>query len=313
MNISRVPAFFIVTMLIALGIACSSGSGSDTDADLTEESNNARVGREVNRCAVDEFDAAAVAAVNEFFSNTQQQRSIDSSRARSAPGSITVPTVVHVISSGESVAEGNISDNTIAEQMRVLNETFTGVRDGRATPFFFSLIEVTRTVDPELAVLELGSAAERRAKSLLRQGGAETLNIYVAGSSSGTLGYASFPWDYPTDPVGDGVVIASETVPGGSLPPYNEGDTLVHEVGHWLGLFHSFQGGCGTINDDIDDTPAEQRPAFGCPIGRDTCQGDALSDPVTNYMDYSDDFCLAEFSDQQILRMDDFFVTFRGS
>ena len=47
------------------------------------------------------------------------------------------------------------------------------------------------------------------------------------------LGYARFPWDYVSSPELDGVVVGAGTAPGGNSAPFNEGDTLVHEVGHW--------------------------------------------------------------------------------
>jgi hypothetical protein len=68
-------------------------------------------------------------------------------------------------------------------------------------------------------------------------------------------------------------MILHSTYPGGSAVPYNEGKTLTHEVGHWLGLLHPFEGGCVGGGDFVDDTPPQASKTSGCPAFKDTCPG----------------------------------------
>ena len=233
----------------------------------------------------------------------------DDTSFASAPGSITVPVAFHVITAQNGA--GALSQADIDAQIKVLNDAFSGATGGPDTPFRFELTSVDTTANNSWYRMSPGSNAESQAKSSLRTGGPETLNVYTANLGGGLLGWATFPDSFANNPSDDGVVLLVSSLPNGSSAPFNEGDTGTHEVGHWLGLYHTFQGGCGGTGDGVGDTPAERSAASGCPMGRDTCPS-AGADPITNFMDYSDDSCMFEFSPGQVARMDAAFTTYRA-
>lgn len=228
------------------------------------------------------------------------------------PGSVTVEVWFHVINKGTGIANGDIPQSQIDAQIQVLNNAFNGTTGGANTPFRFILTGVTRTTNATWYTMSSGSSAEAQAKAALRRGDARTLNIYSCSPGGGILGWATFPWWYSGNPTNDGVVILYSSVPGGTAAPYNEGDTGTHEVGHWLGLYHTFQGGCNGQGDYVNDTPYERSPAYGCPTGRDSCRNRAGLDPIDNFMDYTDDFCMFKFTPDQSARMDSLSLQYRG-
>lgn len=228
------------------------------------------------------------------------------------PGSVTIQVYFHVINRGQGIANGDVPDEQIAAQIQVLNAAFSGTTGGVDTPFRFALAGTTRTTNSTWYMMSPGSVAETQAKTALRQGGAMALNLYTANPGGGLLGWAAFPWDYAARPTNDGVVLLFSSLPGGTAAPYNEGDTATHEVGHWLGLYHTFQGGCSKTNDEVSDTPAEREPAYGCPPDTtDTCRAAGL-DPIHNFMDYTDDACMYQFTAGQSARMDAKSYQYRG-
>ena len=102
----------------------------------------------------------------------------------------------------------------------------------------------------------------------------------------------------------DGVVIARSTLPGGRAGRHSAGDSAVHETGHWLGLLHTFAGGCGPHGDRVADTAPQAKPSYACRPQRDTCSAPGR-DPVHNFMDYGDDACMDRFTAGQVVRMRD--------
>ena len=226
---------------------------------------------------------------------------------------VQIPVFFHVIT--DNAGNGDVPDAQIDAQLDVMNKGFAGADGGADTSFQFVKIGVERVKNSAWFGVTPDSAAEREMKSTLRKGGADTLNFYLANIGDGLLGWATFPQDYQSDPKMDGVIVLNTSVPGGAAEPFNEGDTGTHEVGHWIGLFHTFQNGCSAPGDLVKDTPRVREPNFGCPTVVDSCPsedgGPARADLANNFMDYVDDGCMDAFTSGQATRAQRYFRNFR--
>ena len=232
-------------------------------------------------------------------------------RGKKLTGVVTIPVHFHVLRAGSSYAQGNVKESTVKRQLDVLNRAFAGGYGGAAMPFRFELVSLDYTTNAEWFEMGYGTPAEREAKTALHRGGAGALYVY-SGTAGANLGWATWPWMQKEHPEWDGIVIDFDSMPGGEIEGFNLGHTATHEAGHWVGLYHTFQGGCSNSGDGVADTPREFVPTSGCPAGKDTCTRHEGVDPIHNYMDYSTDPCYSEFSQGQVDRAVGFFTQYRS-
>lgn len=207
----------------------------------------------------------------------------------------TVPVNFHVASSSQR--SGQITDAVLARQFEVLRAAYAPYN------IAFTFNGTDRIVDDRIATGLLDANGGRSSSQQrdfdayvrrTRKGNYATLNIYFYTNFPANLfGLCYFPerttagsnifWR-------DGCQVNGGTVPGGSIEDFNLGQTATHEVGHWFGLFHVFQGSsCSGSGDQVADTPAQSSPTSGCPASKDSCPNATGLDSIHNYMDYSTD------------------------
>lgn len=275
------------------------------------------------RCATLLPDAATLSRVETSLARFRAARAYAGSVNR-PPGSLTVSVYVHVITSTSGA--GDVSSTAISNQIAVLNNAYAGgdtPATGQSasaqmtanTPYRFVLVATDHTANNTYYTAGPNTTAEAQMKAALRVGTARDLNLYTNNMGGGLLGWATFPWDYAGNPKDDGVVVLYSSLPGGSAAPYNLGDTATHEIGHWLGLYHTFQGGCTNTNDSVSDTPGERSAFYGYPPPYpDSCSNNRFPgrDPIENFMDYTDDKAMFQFTSGQSSRADSLTQQYRG-
>lgn len=238
---------------------------------------------------------------------------------------ITIPVVVHVIHDGDAVGDDeNISDTQIFSQIEVLNKDFRKLNaDTANTPNIYKSLAADINIEFCMAQRNPnGNATNGITRHNFNQNSVDDnfidnnikpqttwdrdsyLNIWtvrLGGNISNVLGYSTQP-GFPADV--DGVVVGYRFFgnTGNVQSPYNKGRTTTHEVGHWLGLLHTWGtfGGCND-DDNISDTPESSDPYYGCPsFPQNSCN---TSNMFMNYMDYTNDACMNLFTIGQKTRM----------
>ncbi|MCS6903758.1 MAG: M43 family zinc metalloprotease [Bacteroidia bacterium] len=223
-----------------------------------------------------------------------------------------IPVVVHVVHNG---GQDSISYEQVLSEFTVLFNNFRkvpgtqGFGGGIDTHIEFSLATKDPQGNPHSGVTYTRhplSAMHARndnlaLKSLIRWDTTKYFNVWVVRKiEGGVAGYAQFPW--MDGPATDGVVVENRVFGsiGTSETPVS---ITTHEFGHWLNLFHPFQGSCGTNNctnsgDAVCDTPPVLDQEFKIVFRRlNSCTNDSpdMADAPRNYMDYLTDYNLANF------------------
>jgi hypothetical protein len=232
------------------------------------------------------------------------------------PGStITLQVVFHVLRTNGGGAD--VSDALIQSQVDILNEDYLALTGTNGENGTYAAVQFELATEDPLGNPTTGITRHNNTTWYNDSGNywattewdpTRYINVYT-NSAGGFLGYVpALPQSGTAGTSGDRIVIlyssCGRNAPIG--PPYNQGRTLTHEMGHFLGLYHTFQGGCASVaacynnGDYICDTNAESSPVFGCPGSSSSC---STPNPYHNYMDYSDDLCMEEFTPEQVNRL----------
>lgn len=308
---SRLPLLAVgatvaTTALLTLGLSAPADAArpvGDSSGRVCIGKDGARVKAGYNGVDPNVLTAAEGRRVERMIA----KRTANLSAAKKAAGkarTITIPVHWHVIVKNRG--GGGVTNAQIKAQLKVLNDGYAGKTAAKAydTPFRFVTRSIDRTKNSEWwdwANPDVDPSDDQEAKEALGIKPRTHLNVYIANLGDGLLGYATYPWE--TD-LASGVVILNESLPGGTAAPYNEGDTLTHEAGHWLGLAHTFDNGCNDPGDYVADTPYQfdGDNIFECLESLNTCPQPG-KDPVHNFMSYGDDPCLDQFTKGQSKRM----------
>ena len=219
---------------------------------------------------------------------------------------LLVPVKFFVMHSGRA---GKVKRSQIEDQVRVLNEGFSGeqARNAAGAPDVrvrFEL-ESVKYVDNQAYYINCAKRKRKIALTYVKEP-EKYVHVIVCrlADEDGdvVLGASTLPDDMPEDYSNHHIQLLDESLPGGNSDGSNLGDTLVHEMGHYFGLEHTFEKGCRGEGDYVSDTPAVRKPNYRCKKV-DSCPNNPGKDAIENFMDYTPDSCMDRFSPGQAWRM----------
>ena len=254
---------------------------------------------------------------------TEQVTCSGSSNTVSFRSDNPIPVVFHVVWHN---AEENLSDIRLLSQLDALNRDFAGqnenlrnlplrYRDAASdTDIRFCLATTNPDGEPEIGIVRVNTTdpeiamrfdpGGRRLIHYSSMGGSDAwdpdqyINVWISPFGN-LLGMATLPGLAPF-PEEEGIIMDTDVIGTIDLKaqaePYHRGHSLTHEMGHYLGLQHIWGPGNGSCetDDGIADTPDQALPYFGCPaIPQSSCGSE---DFFMNFMDFTDDRCLAFFT-----------------
>jgi hypothetical protein len=225
-----------------------------------------------------------------------------------ARDTIFIDLWIHFLVSSPGQANALIDSNGLYRQLAYLNNNYA------PWGFQFILKPVSYAMNADWAAGIDNSKAEKMRQ--LHRGDYKSLNVYLVEGATGgvcSLPIANTNAVGQTDLDGDGCWIPLKS--GVNAPD----GTMTHEIGHWFGLLHVFQGGCDD-GDFCADTPAQASPSNShmatpgdvnsCPA-RDSCPAKAGLDNIQNFMDYTD--CSSLFTTCQGARMLQMYTSYRAN